>query len=179
MRLKEYIEAGHHKAHRREVCFEGFAASLSGLEPRERMTRRFEMLCRLEEPVLLPGEQIAFLRTVTTVPDCFIPAEWEAIRKTHFIHELGYQSNLAPNYGRVIAQGLEAVKETADPWGRRMIDALLDLTARYERPPGKPGRRRWPRCWPRCPGMAPAASGRPCRPFASSTSVCGWKATTM
>ena len=133
MRLKEYIEAGHHKAHRREVCFEGFAASLSGLEPRERMTRRFEMLCGLEEPVLLPGEQIVFLRTVTTVPDCFTPAEWEAIRKTHFIHELGYQSNLAPNYGRVIAQGLEAVKETADPWGKRMIDALLDLTARYEK----------------------------------------------
>ena len=84
--LREYIRSGKHRVHRRqhhalEALAQQYAAE--GLSAEERMTRRFELLCALEEPVLLPGERICFLRTVTTVPDIFTPEEWAAIRKDH------------------------------------------------------------------------------------------------
>ena len=76
--LREYIRSGKHRAHRRqhhalEALAQQYAAE--GLCAEERMTRRFELLCALEEPVLLPGERICFLRTVTTVPDIFTPEQ--------------------------------------------------------------------------------------------------------
>ena len=132
--LREYIRSGKHRAFRRDhIKPDRLAREYSslGLSPIERMTRRFETLCALEEPVILPHEQICFLRTVKSVPDIFTPKEWEDIRGKHFIHELGYMSNLAPNYGRVIACGLEAIRTTADQYSRRTIDALLGLTDRY------------------------------------------------
>lgn len=140
--LREYIRSGKHRVHRRqhhalEALAQQYAAE--GLCAEERMTRRFELLCALEEPVLLPGEKICFLRTVTTVPDIFTPEEWAAIRKDHFIHELGYNSNLSPNYARVIATGLEALREVADAYGKRIIDAILSLADRYRQAAQKAG----------------------------------------
>ena len=102
-----------------------------GLSPIERMTRRFELLTSLETPVLLPDEQICMMRTVKQIPDCFTEAEWQEIRSAHFIHELGYMSNLSPNYADTIRVGLLARYEQADPYGKRMIDAILSLTDRY------------------------------------------------
>ena len=132
--LRQYIRSGKHKAFRQELpqlhdLPKEYAAL--GLSPQERMTRRFETLCALEQPVILPGEQISFLRTVKVVPDVFTPREWEDIRSKHFIHELGYNSNLAPNYGKIIASGLEAARQSADPYSRRAIDAILSLADRY------------------------------------------------
>ena len=132
--LRDYIRAGKHKTFRcdhEELHTMAREFSALALDPLERMTRRFERLCALETPVILPGEQITFLRTVKFVPDIFTPEEWADIRSRHFIHELGYNSNLAPNYGKVIASGLEAVRATADAYSRRAIDAILDLTDRY------------------------------------------------
>lgn len=102
-----------------------------GLSPKERMTRRFELLTSLETPVLLPGERICFLRTVQNIPECFTPEEWDQIKEKHFIHERGYLSNLSPNYERVIASGLLALREEADEYGKRMIDAIFALSDRY------------------------------------------------
>lgn len=104
-----------------------------GLSPKERMTRRFELLAGLETPVLLPDEKICFIRTVKNIPDCFTEDEWAEIKGKHFIHELGYMSNLSPNYERVIASGLLAERENADEYGKRIIDAILDLTNRYQK----------------------------------------------
>jgi len=104
-----------------------------GLSPKERMTRRFELLAGLETPVLLPDEKICFMRTVKNIPDCFTEDEWAEIKGKHFIHELGYMSNLSPNYERVIASGLLAERENADEYGKRIIDAILDLTSRYQK----------------------------------------------
>jgi len=101
------------------------------LSPIERMTRRFELLTKLETPVLLEGERICFMRTIKNVPDCFTQQEWEQIRKEHYIHELGYHSNLSPNYKKAIDCGLLTLRSSADPYGQRMIDAVLDLTDRY------------------------------------------------
>ena len=104
-----------------------------GLSPKERMTRRFELLAGLETPVLLPDEKICFIRTVKNIPDCFTEDEWAEIKGKYFIHELGYMSNLSPNYERVIASGLLAERENADEYGKRIIDAILDLTNRYQK----------------------------------------------
>lgn len=111
-----------------------------GLSPKERMTRRFELLAGLETPVLLPDEKICFMRTVKNIPDCFTEDEWAEIKGKHFIHELGYMSNLSPNYERVIASGLLAERENADEYGKRIIDAILDLTSRYQKKAIKEGK---------------------------------------
>lgn len=132
--LYDYITEKKHHAFRKEKeecknLAERYAAQK--LEPKERMTRRFELLAGLEEPVLLPGEKICFLRTVTNVPDCFTEEEWKEIKQEHFIHESGYVSNISPDYEGVIKAGLLKIREDADEYGRRMIDAILDLSDRY------------------------------------------------
>jgi hypothetical protein len=64
--LRHYIRSGKHKAFRRQLPqlnSLGQEYAVLGLSPQERMTRRFETLCALEQPVILPGEQICFLRS--------------------------------------------------------------------------------------------------------------------
>lgn len=127
------INKCHHKYRKDYPEYDQIADAYAseGLPAIERMTRRFELLAKLEEPVLLEGEQICFLRTVKKIPDCFTKEEWEQIKAKHFIHELGYFSNLSPNYSKAIANGLLSLRESADSYGQRVIDAILDLTDRY------------------------------------------------
>ena len=102
-----------------------------------RCALRTKQALDMETPYLFPGELIAFTRTVPNLPFLFDEAQWEAIRSTHFIHELGNVSNLSPDYGKVIACGLLAISEKLGQSeqhaaARLCIDALLELTARYE-----------------------------------------------
>ena len=132
--LKAYIVSKKHHLFRRDFPeYQNLAEEYHrlGLCPKERMTRRFELLSSLETPVLLPDEKICFLRTVRQIPDCFTEDEWAEIRQKHFIHELGYMSNLSPDYERVIRVGLQALYDDADEYGKRVINGVLDLTARY------------------------------------------------
>ena len=81
--LREYIRAGKHRVFRadhNELANLAQEYAVLRLSPTERMARRFETLCALEEPVILPFEQICFLRTIKSVPDIFTPQEWEEIR---------------------------------------------------------------------------------------------------
>ena len=107
--------------------------SALGLSPAERMTRRFELLCQAEKPQIQPFERIVLMRTVKKQPDIFTEAEWADIKAKHYIHELGFVSNLSLDYGRVIGSGLLAVRENADAYGRRVIDAIIVLCDRYKR----------------------------------------------
>ena len=116
---------------------ETFAAE--GLEPKARMTKRFELLCQKEQPRFLPGERIAFLRTTANIPDCFTEEEWKNIRSEHFIHESGYQSNFTIDYAKVLKNGLLSLKEGADEYTCRSIDALLELTERYRQAAAEQG----------------------------------------
>lgn len=129
--LQEYIRSKRHHAYRKPV--EELAPDYSEKKwtPIERMTDRFERLCDAQTPVILPGEQICFLRTTANLPDIFTEEEWAELRSRHFIHELGYLSNLSPDYEGAIASGLLAGREAADGYGRRAIDAILRLTDRY------------------------------------------------
>lgn len=142
-RLLDYIVNKEHHQYRREFPeYETLAETYSKLElsPKERMTRRFELLTSLETPVLLPEERICFLRTVAHIPDCFTKDEWEEIKRTHYIHELGYMSNLSPDYERAISVGLLEMRKGADAYGKRMIDAILELTDRYRAEAEKQGK---------------------------------------
>lgn len=133
--LYEYILNKKHHEFRRDFpeynnLAEQFAAEK--LCPKERMTRRFELLTELEVPVILDNEKICFIRTVKNVPDCFTKEEWADIKKKHYIHELGYMSNLSPNYEKAISCGLFEIQKTADEYGKRIIEAIFELTDRYK-----------------------------------------------
>ena len=102
-----------------------------------RTSLRLKMALEMETPYLFPGELIAFTRTVPNLPFLFDEAEWATISSEHFIHESGTVSNLSPDYGRLIASGLLSVRETLGIGElhaamRTSIDAVLDLTRRYE-----------------------------------------------
>ena len=122
-------EKAHHAFRRTLEDDLAAAYHAEGLAYRERMTRRFAYLCAAEAPVILPGESIVFTRTVRNLPDVLTEDEW-AHYEGHR-HELGYMSNVCANYAKVLQNGLDALKETADEYSCRSIDALLALTERY------------------------------------------------
>jgi len=112
----------------------------AGLTPRMRMAQRFVSLCGQETPHILPGQQLVFMRTVTDLPDVLTEREWSEIRADHYIHELGYLSNLSPDYAAVISSGLLAARDHCDAASAAEIDALLALTARYREEAVREGR---------------------------------------
>lgn len=105
--------------------------SEKGLTPIERMTDRFERLCHEEKAVIFEGEQICFVRTVSNLPAIFTEEEWNQIKNNYYIHELGFMSNMSPNYYKAIDSGLLSLRETADEYGKRMIDNILLLSDKY------------------------------------------------
>ena len=103
-----------------------------------RTANRLKQGLEMEQPYLFEGELIAFTRTVPNLPMIFDKAEWDEICQNHFIHEMGNVSNLSPDYGKVIASGLLAVR---DQLGDQMeheamrisIDAVVNIASRYEK----------------------------------------------
>ncbi len=120
-----------HRKYRKALPDMAESFAKEGLSPRERMARRFEAAAAAETPVVLPGETISLLRTVTGLPDVLTQAEWAEIRKSNFVHELGYYSNLTVDYAYILQKGLLACREEGDEFAKREIDALLDLCDRY------------------------------------------------
>lgn len=135
--LKQFQwERRHHAARRAvpdeaQLCYRNPA-----LSDVTRTALRLKTALELETPYLFPGEIIAFTRTVPNLPFLFSQEEWAQITNTHFIHEMGNVSNLSPDYGKVIAKGLLAIRDTLGSGElhaamRMSIDAILNLTARY------------------------------------------------
>ncbi len=125
------IEKGHHE-YRHTVDWNlADEYAEKGLSPIERMADRFTRLTDEEVPHIFEGEQIVLMRTVANLPAIFTPAEWEEISKKHFIHELGFMSNLSPNYYDTIGCGLLAKRETADEYGKQAIDNIIKLSDKY------------------------------------------------
>ena len=131
--LYTFITEKRHRVWRKDYCGPDAAAwKEAGLSPRERMADRFARLCGQEEPHFLPGQKLAFIRTVKNLPDVLTEEEWADVRKKHHIHELGYLSNLSPDYAAVMGTGLLKAKETADPCTAKEIDALIELASEAE-----------------------------------------------
>jgi len=105
--------------------------SKRNLSPIERMQDRFTKLCQEETPVIFENEQICFIRTVENLPNIFTESEWEDIKSKHYIHELGFMSNLSPNYYKAIASGLLALRDGADEYGKSAIDNVIKLSDKY------------------------------------------------
>lgn len=118
-----------------------------GVTPQKRAALLFAAMTEAEVPVIFDGELIAATRTITRVPSYFTESEWEEIRANHYIHENGMLSNISPNFGSAIKEGLQSRKEKlldarekTDAEGRLFadsailsIDALQNLMARYEK----------------------------------------------
>lgn len=134
------LDKKHHE-YRHSVAWElaeEYAAK--NLSPIERMADRFERLCKEEQAVILEGEQIVFLRTVANLPAIFTDSEWQEISAKHYIHELGFMSNLSPNYYDTIGVGLLEKRKTADEYGKRAIDNIISLSDKYLEEAKKQGR---------------------------------------
>ena len=128
----DYIIAKKHHALRVDnSCDLASEYKARALSPIERMSDRFERLMKLQTPHILPEEKITILRTTTCIPDCFTEDEWAEIKKDHYIHELGYISNLNVNFEKVIKKGLLAFKG-ANEYSDKAIDLILDLADRYK-----------------------------------------------
>ncbi len=134
------IEKGHH-SFRKELNWDlASEYSAEGLSPIERMTDRFERVAAAETAVILTDEKICFLRTVSNSSSIFTDSEWAEINSNHHIHELGYMSNLSPNYYDTISVGLLEKRKTADEYGKRVIDAIIGLSDKYLAEAEKQGR---------------------------------------
>ncbi len=134
------VNKEHHKFRHTVDWNLGEEYSKKGLSPIERMADRFERMCNEEKAVILENEQIVFLRTVSNLPDCFTGKEWADIKSKHYIHELGYMSNLSPNYYDTISVGLLEKRKTADEYGKRAIDNIIMLSDKYLEEAKKQGR---------------------------------------
>lgn len=136
--LKAYQwERRHHQARRAPVEDSALPYRDPALTDVSRTALRLKTALELETPYLFPQELIAFTRTVPNLPMIYNEAEWARISGEHTIHELGNVSNLSPDYGRVIASGLLAIRERLGDGElhsamRMSIDAVLALTERYE-----------------------------------------------
>ena len=120
-----------HKDFRKEIPEMAEEFKEKNLSPKERMTVRFERLCEMENPVFIEDERICFLRNAKNIPEIFTEDEWADVKNKYYIHEMGYHSNVCPNYEKVLKYGLEALKQNADEFSKRQIDALLNLVERY------------------------------------------------
>ena len=141
MKLLDFIVNKEHHKYRKTLNWSlAEENSAKGLSPAERMADRFERLCEAETAVILEGEQIVFLRTVANLPPIFTEKEWDEIKANHYIHELGFMSNLSPNYYDTIATGLLKRRETADEYGKRAIDNIIALSDKYLAEAKKQGR---------------------------------------
>lgn len=144
--LWRLIRSKEHHIYRKDVVFP--AAELmkeEGLSPIQRKSRRLKEVLEAETPILLPEEQLVYLRTVKNLPPVFTKEEWAEIESSHFIHELGHVSNLSPDYATTISQGLlwqkercqKALENTDESRTEfyqsviETIDAVLSLAGRY------------------------------------------------
>lgn len=126
-----FVLKKHHKFRRELNVDLAEAFSAQSLSEKERITRRFELLCREEKAVFFENEQIVFMRTIKNLPDIFTEKEWQEKREKYYIHELGFMSNLSPNYYSAIETGLLEKRESADEFGKRVIDSLIALSDKY------------------------------------------------
>lgn len=114
----------------------------------QRVSRLTLRMCEAQEAVIEPGERIVFTQTTAPVSDVYSVEEWAKISKGRTLHEgQAVVSNICPDWGLILSQGMLGRKETAlvsrqkhrdDPEAAMFldcvvetIDALLGLTSRY------------------------------------------------
>jgi formate C-acetyltransferase len=120
------------------------AERLSWPQRTARLTRR---MCEAQQIVICPEERIVFTQTVTKFPRIYTDAETTALAAGRKLHERGPISNICPDWGAVMRQGLMGRREIAVATRERMvhdteaveflncavetIDAVVALAGRY------------------------------------------------
>ena len=143
-RVREREHASIRQSSAPDVLTPSAAQNLSWMSRDALLTR---MQCEAEKPVIREGEQLVFMRTVPGVPAYDTPEEWQARFEGGRPHELGPISNICPDWGLVLSQGLLGRKNIAEATRARLvsdpealefldcaistIDAVLDLATRY------------------------------------------------
>ena len=133
--LNRVLNKAHHQ-YRQDITWDNdFRSDLSHIE---RVVLRLKTMLHHEQPVLFDDERIVFMRTVKTLPPLLSDAEWDELRQNP-LHELGYVSNICPDYASVIKTGLSAIKDEASKANdsrfyrsvAECVDAVMDLCERY------------------------------------------------
>ncbi|MBR0459388.1 MAG: hypothetical protein IJJ26_09125 [Victivallales bacterium] len=148
--MRESLLAGRHHALRHRIAWnlaETFAAQKTPAEMRA--AAALEAVLAAELPAFLPGERIAFLRTVANLPELYTPQEWEELRARYSFSEKGIPFNFTPDYASAIHIGLDALatnisqrieqaRQDGDSEGAsflaaglRGVQAVIDLAERY------------------------------------------------
>ena len=94
-----------------------------GLSPARRAAEGLREMLAAEQPAFLPGERIAFVRTIRQIPDLWTEDEMTEKRKHAFYAEKGVVFNITPNYYDTIRTGLAA---TAEQLTNRLQQAIAD-----------------------------------------------------
>ncbi len=144
--LLSLIRSGKHHIYRHKISYRPVEElARCNMPDEERSAERLREVLEAQEPIILPGQRILFLRTAENLPDIFTETEWEKIYKSNFIHEHSRVCNICPNYEKTIRRGLLAEKERcaqakngASPseirWlncVEKSIDAILNFAERY------------------------------------------------
>ena len=108
---EQVLNKNHHKFRRPFDIASASDFTNEKISPVTRMAMRLSDVFAQEVPHILDGQKIVFIRTVTDVPSIFKDEEWARISSEHFIHELGYVSNLCADYGSTIKVGLDARRD--------------------------------------------------------------------
>lgn len=124
--MLSFLENREHRRCRRELTgreWDELSARVQdgNLSYMERHTLRLELFLQAETPILLENTDIHGLRTLIDFPDIYAEGELEEIKKTHWVHEKGKVTNLACDYGTVLAEGLEGRRK------RLMDGEITDL----------------------------------------------------
>lgn len=125
--LKDFILQKQHHRYRRsssEIGLKNLATEFfqQNIPPIQRASILFSSLLKEETPVILPGEQIVFTRTIKDIPEIFTQEEWTNIQQTHYIHERGTVCNISPDYEYTLVHGLEFRKKEIE---KKLVDASL------------------------------------------------------
>ncbi|MDD4103084.1 MAG: pyruvate formate-lyase, partial [Kiritimatiellae bacterium] len=117
--------------------------------PEQRAVAALCAVLAAEVPAFLPGERIAFIRTVKQLPDLYTPSEMETLRMHAYYHERGCIFNITPDYATTICSGLDTRRAELESRLARArneqdqsatefltcaihcVDAVLDLSDRY------------------------------------------------
>ncbi len=110
--LLNYIKNKTHHQYRQKVTLNFAEEFKEGkYSDIQRVTELIVRILHQEKAVILPQEKIIGLRTITEIPDIYTEKEWQEIEAEHYIHEKGYVSNICPDYGSIIQEGLENKKK--------------------------------------------------------------------
>ncbi|MDR3051992.1 MAG: pyruvate formate-lyase [Oscillospiraceae bacterium] len=114
-RLKQFFvtDKAHHAKRRPPLDAYALAQTFEkeSMDDTGRAAGRLLAMLAAETPVIFPYERIVFTRTNPTVQALFTPAELDAIRAGHTLHERGDVSNINVDYTRLLACGFAQKKE--------------------------------------------------------------------